>query len=276
MTFAGCVAIVTGGASGIGRALCEALSQRGAALIVVADIRFAAAQEVAAGIAASGGSARAASVDVAQASAVHELVAQTASAQGRLDYMFNNAGLTIGGEARDMQLEHWQRTLDVNLWGVVYGTLSAYQVMVEQGFGHIVNTSSIGGLLPVPMGAAYAAAKHAVVGLSTSLRAEGAGLGVKVSVVCPGFVETGVAHSAIVATPLRDREALFSMASARMVSAADCARVILRGVAHNQATIPVTPLARVSWWLYRLSPGLVDSLFRKHLVERVRLLRSDA
>jgi NAD(P)-dependent dehydrogenase (short-subunit alcohol dehydrogenase family) len=273
--FAGRVAIVTGGASGIGRALCEALSQHGAAMVVVADINAEGAQQVASGIAAAGGRAHAVAVDVSQAEAVQQLVADTVSTQGRLDYMFNNAGVTIGGEARDMELEHWQRTLDVNLWGVIYGTISAYKVMVTQGFGHIVNTSSVGGLVPVPMGTAYAAAKHAVVGLSTSLRAEGAGLGVQVSVVCPGFVHTGVAESAIMVTPVRDEEAMFALSPARMMSAEDCARVILRGVVRNQAIIPVTALARVSWWLYRLHPGVLNVLFRKRIVDSFRALRSE-
>jgi NAD(P)-dependent dehydrogenase (short-subunit alcohol dehydrogenase family) len=273
--FEGRVAIVTGGACGMGRALCEALSQRGAAMVVVADIHAEGAQQVASGLATAGGRAHAATVDVSQAEAVQQLVADTVSTQGRLDYMFNNAGITIGGEARDMGLEHWERTLDVNLWGVIYGTISAYKVMVEQGFGHIVNTSSVGGLVPVPMGTAYAAAKHAVVGLSTSLRAEGAGLGVKVSVVCPGFVETGVAESAIMVTPMRDEEAMFGLAPARMMSAQDSARVILRGVARNQAIIPVTALARISWWLYRLHPGILNALFRKRIVDSFRALRSE-
>jgi NAD(P)-dependent dehydrogenase (short-subunit alcohol dehydrogenase family) len=274
-TFAGSVAIVTGGASGIGRALCEALGQRGAGMVVAADVNASGAEEVASSIAARGGRARAACVDVSYAGAVEELVAHVVCDQGRLDYMFNNAGITVGGEARDMQLEHWQHTLDVNLWGVIHGIHSAYAVMVDQGHGHIVNTASIGGLVPVPMGAAYAAAKYAVVGLSTSLRTEAAGLGVKVSVACPGFVETGVADSAMMVTPLRDRQAMFDLAPARMLSAEDCARRILRGVARNQAIIPVTALARMTWWLYRLHPALVDTLFRKRLVESFRALRSE-
>jgi short-subunit dehydrogenase len=115
--------------------------------------------------------------------------------------MLNNAGIALGGEVRDMDLEHWRRILDVNLWGVIHGTTAAYQVMVKQGFGHIVNTASLGGLIPEPMATAYATTKHAVVGLSTSLRAEAAELRVKVSVVCPGFVQTRTFIVALSAQP---------------------------------------------------------------------------
>jgi NAD(P)-dependent dehydrogenase (short-subunit alcohol dehydrogenase family) len=123
------VAIVTGGASGIGRALCEQLGRRGAAAIVVADINAEGAQEVA----ATNRRAQAMHVDVSREGDVQELVDKTVSQHGRLDLMFNNAGVTICGEVRDLTLDHWRRMLDVNLWGVIYGATAAYQVMVKQG-----------------------------------------------------------------------------------------------------------------------------------------------
>lgn len=112
------VAIVTGGASGIGRALCEELSQRGAAIVVVADINADGAQQVASSIVAAGGRAGEAHLDVSRADQVQGLVDDTVSEHGRLDYMFNNAGIAMCGEVRDMDLEHWQRIVDINLWGV--------------------------------------------------------------------------------------------------------------------------------------------------------------
>ena len=181
----GKVAIVTGAGSGIGEAVSLELARRGAR-VVVADINGDGAKRVATAIAESGGQATASHVDVTQEQDVMRLVEETASAYGRLDYQFNNAGIAIGGDARDLTLDHWRRVLDVDLNGVLYGTLAAYPIMVRQGFGHIVNTSSAAGLLPTPLSAPYCTAKYAVVGLSLSLRAEGADLGVKVSVVCPG------------------------------------------------------------------------------------------
>ncbi|MCP4591902.1 MAG: SDR family oxidoreductase, partial [bacterium] len=198
------IAIVTGGASGIGQALCKELARRGAASVVVADVNAEVAREVAEAITTAGGRARAAELDVTQAEAVQALVEQTVSEHGRLDYMFNNAGIAIEGEVRDMTLDQWRRIVDVNLWGVIYGTTSAYRVMVGQGFGHIVNTSSGAGLAPVALGTAYSATKHAVVGLSTLLRAEGAGLGVKVSVVCPGAIRTGIVDASVYVTDVKD------------------------------------------------------------------------
>ena len=79
---------------------------------------------------------------------IRRLVQDTAAAYGRLDYQFNNAGIAIGGDARDLTVDQWRRVLDVDLYGVLYGTLAAYPIMVRQGFGHIVNTSSAAGLLP--------------------------------------------------------------------------------------------------------------------------------
>ncbi len=255
------VAIVTGGASGIGRALCEELGRRGA-IAIVADVNAEGAQQVADAMTAMGKKAYATRVDVSQAKDVQSLVDETVSAHGRLDYMFNNAGIGIAGEMRDMDLDHWRRILDVNLWGVIYGTTAAYQVMVEQGFGHIVNTASGAGLFPLPMGTAYATTKYAVVGLSTSLRPEAAALGVKVSVVCPGVIRTGI-FDAVTYVKVKHEDAHARVSSFNMMEPADCARVILRGVAHNRAIIPVTPLVRWGWWFYRLCPALYDSLARQ-------------
>ncbi len=94
-------------------------------------------------------------------------------------------------------LSHWRRVLDVDLYGVLYGTLAAYPIMVRQGSGHIVNTSSAAGLLPQPLNTPYCTAKHAIVGLSLSLRLEGADLGVKVSAVCPGYVRTSIFETSV-------------------------------------------------------------------------------
>jgi NAD(P)-dependent dehydrogenase (short-subunit alcohol dehydrogenase family) len=273
--FEGKVAIVTGGASGIGRALCEALGRR-RALVVVADLNIEGAEQVAEAIAGDGGEALTAKVDVTHREEVTALVEGVARSHGRLDYLFNNAGIAVGGEFRDTTLEHWHAALDANLWSVVYGSMSAYPIMVGQGSGHIVNTSSVGGLLPVPIGTPYAAAKHAVVGFSTSLRTEAAGLGVKVSVVCPGHVKTSMSDRAVYATRFSSEQALAEiMARGRMMSAPDCAQVILRGVARNRAIITVSLPARLGWWLYRLSPGAVITLFQG-MARQLRELRVES
>jgi NAD(P)-dependent dehydrogenase (short-subunit alcohol dehydrogenase family) len=211
-------------------------------------------------------------LDVSQAEAVEDLVAHVVTTYGRLDYMFNNAGIGIAGDVRDMEPGDWQNIVDVNLWGVIYGTMSAYRVMAKQGFGHIVNTASGGGLIPLPMAVAYATTKYGVVGLSTSLRAEAAGLGVRVSVVCPGGVRTNIIEA--VKLLEMDREKLLSRFPKGLLMDADkCARIVLRGVARNKGIITVTGYVRLWWWLYRLQPALFE-LFTRTVARGVRGLQA--
>ena len=257
------IAIVTGGASGIGRELCHQLAARGAAAVVVADRNLAGAQETAGRIVADGGQARAVQVDVTQAEAVQQLVDETVAEFGRLDYMFNNAGIALVGDMRDTTLTHWQQIVDVNLWGIVHGSTCAYEVMAGQGFGHIVNTSSMTGLAPAAVSTAYAASKHAVVGLSTSLRAEAANLGVKVSVACPAIVRTPILESTIKVSKLQEGSAYPDLAAYGSIAAERCARIILRGVARNKAIIPAGTVARLVWLLNRLAPSLPIWIYEK-------------
>jgi NAD(P)-dependent dehydrogenase (short-subunit alcohol dehydrogenase family) len=242
------VAIVTGGASGIGQALCHALAARGA-IVIVADINAAGAQDVAAAIRRRGAQAAAHTVDVADADSVNRLVQQTIAAHQRLDYLFNNAGVAVTADARDLRLEHWHRVMGVNLLGVIHGVQAAYPIMARQGHGHIVNVASLAGLLPYPTNLPYTTTKHAVVGLSLSLRAEAADLGVKVSVVCPGSVRSGIyAASPILNVRLDQMRPALPF---KLIEADDAARRILAGVARNQPVIVFPPYARVLWWVYR-------------------------
>ncbi len=263
-TFRDRTAIVTGGASGIGRALCEALGKHGA-VVVVADRDAARAEAVAQGVRSSGGRAQGRALDVRDAAAFRKLVEDTAAEHGRLDYLFNNAGIVIGGDERDVSLEDWNEVLDVDLHGVVHGVRPAYALMVKQGHGHIVNTASVAGLIPAPGEISYTAAKYGVVGLSHALRAEGARLGVKVSVVCPGFIETPILDS-----PVRgaDSDKLRKLIPKAMPPDR-CARVILDGVAKNRATIVVTAHARALWYIARVSPDAAIWMATR-VIERVR------
>lgn len=270
MVFDDKVAVVTGGASGIGRALCQELARKNAT-VVVSDIDDEGAERVSSTIIAAGGRADALCLDVSQSEAVENLVEYAVTTYGRLDYMFNNAGIGIVGDVRDMELEDWQNIVGVNLWGVIHGTMSAYRVMARQGFGHIVNTASGGGLIPLPFAAAYATTKYGVVGLSTALRAEAAGLGVRVSVVCPGGVRTNIIETVKL---LRiDREKMLSrIPKMLLMDAHKCARIVLRGVARNKGIITVTPFERLGWWLYRFQPALFDLLVRT-VAQGIRGLR---
>jgi short-subunit dehydrogenase len=254
------VAIVTGGASGIGRTISEELGRRGAR-VIVADINLDGAQKTASAIEQSGGKAEAVELDVSRDEDVQSLVDKTVSEQGQLDFMFNNAGIAIGGETRDLNLDHWRRIVDVNLMGVIYGTNAAYKVMVKQGHGHIINTASLAGLVPSPTMAPYSTTKFAVVGLSTSLRAEARALGVKVSAICPAFIQTGIYDAATIVKGTK--EDFLSRIPFKIISAEAAAKKILRGVERNKAIIVFPFYARLFWRLSRIHLSLLAPLANK-------------
>ncbi len=267
--FAGQVAIVTGGGSGIGAALVRALTSRGAT-VVIADIDEASAKSVA----GDAGAASTVAVDVRDSGAVADLVTQVAAEHGQLDLMFNNAGIAIGGMVDELTLDHWDRVIDVNLRGVVHGVHAAYPLMLRQGHGHIVNTASLAGLVPGPSLAPYAATKHAVVGLSLSLRAEGASRGVRVSAVCPGFVDTpllGRVNPDLPQTETGANAAALARLLGQLYQADALAQDVLRGVARNRALIVAPRSARVAWRMTRYAPGFtmrtIISGVRKSMAE---------
>jgi NAD(P)-dependent dehydrogenase (short-subunit alcohol dehydrogenase family) len=256
--FAGQVAIVTGGGSGIGAALVRALTARGAT-VVIADIDEVGAKSVTDSVRLDGGSVSTAVLDVRDSAAVADLVNQTAAEHGELDLMFNNAGIAVGGLVEELTLDHWDRVLDVNVRGVVHGVHAAYPLMLRQGHGHIVNTASLAGLVPGPSLAPYAAAKHAVVGLSLSLRAEGASRGVRVSAVCPGFVDTpllGRVNPGLPQTEAGANAAALARLLGRLYEADPLAQDVLAGVERNRALIVAPRSARIAWRMTRYAPGL--------------------
>jgi NAD(P)-dependent dehydrogenase (short-subunit alcohol dehydrogenase family) len=260
---------------GLGLALCEELAGRGS-IVVVADIDGDAAQKVSSRILQGGAPARAVQLDVSRREDVARLIETTVSEFGRLDYIFNNAGIAIGGDARDLSIEQWDRVLNVNLLGVVYGTVGAYQVMVKQGHGHIVNISSASGLIPQPGNAPYCTCKHGIVGLSLSLRFEGAELGVKVSAVCPGDMKTSIYENMIVMNMPREQVVQVSRRShfpIPQMRAEDAAREILRGVSRNQALIVFPAAVRWIWRIYRAFPPLIYwiSLRRMRMFRKLRV-----
>jgi NAD(P)-dependent dehydrogenase (short-subunit alcohol dehydrogenase family) len=264
------VALVTGGASGLGRALCEQLAAAGA-LAIVSDIHLPKAEAVAAGIRQRGGRAEAILLDVSSEAEVRQAVARVVAAHGRLDYMFNNAAVAVVGELRDGNLADFRRVIDVNLFGVVHGTMAAYEVMLRQGFGHIVNLSSLTGLMPTPILTAYSTSKWAIIGFSTSLRAEAAALSVKVSVACPGLVRTDMGEHNVYWNVRKDDH--LALLPWRWMMAPDrAARAILRGVRRNQELIVFPFSVRVGWWLYRVCPWAYAPMMRG-LLKRFRALR---
>lgn len=263
--FKSAAAIVTGGASGIGEALCRELATRGAH-VVVADIDIPKASRVAESIRAAGGAAEVCELDVRRPEAVAALVIQTAEKYGRLDFMFNNAGSGITGDFENFQLEHWTRILDLNLMGAIHGMLAAYPLMKKQGFGHIVNTSSMGGLLPFPMNASYTASKYAIYGISRGARIEGMDSGVRVSVICPGVIKTPLLAPRDDRTPgyiIPPEEAEKAWKRLAPMDPGKFAIQTLDQVGRNRAVIIVPGWWKLFWLIERLSPSLMSFAFKK-------------
>ncbi len=267
----GRIAFVTGGASGIGKGLCGALVARGAS-VVVADINASRAAAVARELDQRGpGSARSVSLDVADAGGFEHAIGEVHAQHGLLDLLFNNAGIGIGGPVEELGLAHWERTLDVNLRGVVHGVVAAYPLMVKQGFGHIVNTASLAGLVPFPFGVPYAMTKHAVVGLSVSLRGEARAHGVRVSAVCPGVIDTPMLDSEgppdLSRTRFagRGREMFLHSNRGPADPPERLAADVLRGVQRNQAIIVAPGRARGIWLANRISPRLLERMLAREL-----------
>jgi len=272
--FNGAVAIITGGASGIGRAFGEALAAKGCE-VVLADLQIDQAEEVAAGIRASGGKATAVELNVVDHKAVVKVVDETIERCGRLDYMFNNAGIVILGEASDYEINDWNLSIDVNLRGVVHGVDAVYRTMLKQGFGHIVNTASIAGLCPWFMNIGYSTTKHAVVGLSLSLRAESADTDVRVSVMCPGTVKTPILDSGKFGRWTRNYppdKVNRLMNSTRPMPVDSFVKIALKQIAKNRAIIVLPAYYKAVWWLTRLSPVLGVRLSTKLFLKMRKML----
>jgi NAD(P)-dependent dehydrogenase (short-subunit alcohol dehydrogenase family) len=249
---AGNVAIITGGAGGIGKALAEEMAERGCYL-VLADVNAELLQQTAAELRAAGAQLDAKTVDVRDAAQVQALVGDAFEELGRIDYLFNNAGVNLCAELRDTTLEDWNLLIDVNLRGVVHGVHAAYPIMCRQGFGHIVNTASVAGLAPAAAEGAYAATKHAVVGLSMALRVEAEAFGVKVSVVCPGLVNTPILDSTKYVK--FDPEVIRKVAPEKPIPPRKAAQLILRGIVRNQFFIVLTVTTHALWRLHRYAPA---------------------
>jgi NADP-dependent 3-hydroxy acid dehydrogenase YdfG len=253
------VAVVTGAASGIGRAIAAALVTRGDT-VAVSDLDGDRVAEVARRLTERGpGKAFATTLDVTDAEAVAEHYRSVKAEHGTLDLVFNNAGIAVGGLAEELTLDHWNKILDINLRGVVHGVHAAYPIMLEQGHGHILNTASLAGLVPMPMGIPYTATKYAVVGLSLGLRAEAAARGVKVSVICPGFVDTPLLTSGNPGLPQTEMSknirTFAKQAQPRLYTAEALARDVLRGIERNKALIVAPASGRAAWRGARMSPS---------------------
>lgn len=265
-TYQGSVAFITGAASGIGKALALELARRGAAEIVVADIQMDLAEEVGRELRGLGARATVIRLDVRDAAEVERAIDDTFERAGRIDYVFNNAGTGVMGETHLLEKRDWDLTIDINLHGVVNVIRSAYPRLIDQGFGHIVNTASIAGLLGTPFLSVYAGTKHFVVGLSKAMRIEAARFGVRVTALCPGAVKTPIL------TGGAQGRSIYDMSEERKLSwwkkfkpgdVNEFAKETIDLIAKNEAVIILPKHNRVGVRLFRLFPALEEKISAK-------------
>lgn len=251
-------AVVTGAASGIGAEIARQVARRGA-FVLVTDLPGAGHEEVARRIVDDGGAARAMDVDVTATEDLRAAIDRVVDERGSLDLMFNNAGVAIFGEYDELTIEDGDRTLDVNLRGVVHGTTLAYRQMVTQGHGHIVTTASAAALVPVPLQAHYCATKQAVLGLNRTLRLEARDHGIGITTFCPAFVESGMFDNNTLRGSL-DGVDPRGLVPIRPLATDVAVDRLLRGVAAGRSMV-ITPFyGRLGWWLERVSPALSERL----------------
>ena len=185
------VAIITGAASGIGKATAITFGREGAK-VMCADLNADGAEAVARQIADTGGEAASVKVDVIQEADVQRMIQDTVTRWGRLDVIYNNAGIGTGAPITQMPTEEWDRIIDINLRGVFFGTKYAILEMLKTGGGAIVNTASDAGLMGTPMLSAYCASKGGVVMFTKATAAEWARMGIRINCVCPGVIQTPI------------------------------------------------------------------------------------
>jgi NAD(P)-dependent dehydrogenase (short-subunit alcohol dehydrogenase family) len=247
-------AVVTGGAGGLGRALCLALAERRAS-ILIADLDLAGAEETARLVAARGGTGHATTCDVSKREQVEALVALADEKLGGTDLVINNAGVAVGGPIGDIPLENWEWITAINYWGVVYGCHFFLPRLKAQGSGHILNVASSAGLLSAPQMGPYNMTKAAVVALSETLASELHGTGVGVTALCPTFFQTNIASSSrLSSTEPGLQDVVNKRMSDSKIQADGVARAALEGCDRNLLYVVPMGDGRWGWRMKRLAP----------------------
>jgi NAD(P)-dependent dehydrogenase (short-subunit alcohol dehydrogenase family) len=264
--FAGRVAAITGAASGIGRALAQELSVRGAnlALCDIDDLGLAETVNTCEG---AGGKVTSRCLDVANRQAVYEWADSVVEDHGKVNLIFNNAGVALGATIEAVSYEDFEWLMNINFWGVVYGTKAFLPHLKASGDGHVVNLSSVFGLISVPSQAAYNSAKFAVRGFTDALRMEleMEGSGVSCTTVHPGGIRTNIARSArmdpSVTAIAGDAEAArANFDKVALTSPKRAARQILTAVEHDRRRALIGPDAKVIDLISRLPAVLYQRL----------------
>jgi short-subunit dehydrogenase len=243
--------------------------------VVIADIALPAATKLAQELNASACTAEALPVDVTDPKSVDALVETVVKTHGRIDYMFNNAGIAVGGEFQDVSAEAMRRVIEINLLGAAYGTLAAYRQMLTQHDGHIVNIGSMWSLMPCPMSVAYVAAKHGLSGLTASLRSEADAHGIHLTLICPGFISTNLFVAGTYGGGL-DAEQAVARIPFKFIDVNTAVHETLKAVLAKKATAAFPGYVRGMWLLHRISPRLLGWLTTRMMQDQRKRFGSTA
>ncbi|MFE9631643.1 SDR family oxidoreductase [Streptomyces sp. NPDC006463] len=258
--FGGQLVLVTGAASGIGRATAFAFAEAGARVVAVDRDAEGAARTADMARLVGAPEAWGECADVSDEQAMEKLAEKVAAEYGIVDVLVNNAGIGLSGAFLDTTAEDWKKVLDVNLWGVIHGCRIFGKQMAERGQGgHIVNTASAAAYLPSRTLPAYSTSKAAVLMLSECLRAELASKSIGVSAICPGIVNTNITATSRFAGVDEAEEKRRQERSSRLYGIRNfppekVADAILRAVVRNEAVVPVTPESKGALWMSRFAP----------------------
>ena len=266
-TFRNRVAAITGAASGIGRALAENLAAAGCHL-ALSDINEAGLEETAASARAKGVNVTTARLDVADRDAFYAWADEVVKDHGQVNLVFNNAGVSVASTLEGVEYKDFEWLMNINFWGVVYGSKAFLPHLKQADEGHIINISSVFGLISVPTQGVYNAAKFAVRGFSDALRQE---LDIErstvgVSCVYPGGIKTNIAHAArmsanIMGTYAESQEKTADAFQSKALTTPDkAAKIILAGVQRDARRILVGPDARVIDTIQRIFPALYQTV----------------
>ena len=272
-TLNGKAVLVTGAASGIGKATALACARRGARL-VICDLDPAGLETTAGEIRAQGCAVMAQPVDVADREAMRAFADAVHAELEAVDLLINNAGVAIGGGFLDTALTDWDWIVSINLMGVVHGCHFFVPPMVRRGRGgHVANVASSAGYVATGELAAYATTKFAVVGLSEALRDELRPQRIGVTAVCPGVINTPITRSARLLGPIATpelRQRMIDLYERRNYTPERVADGILHAVQRNRAVAPISPEAWAMYYLKRLAPGPLAWLWHRAFQRSLR------